>query len=130
MLTRAGVTTALDMSGTSQDIAKQRLNLEQESHTAHWKPSFPEQILPTTTLLRKRSDSSLKTPLATAATVSRYSAVISPDSGSFKTDGAFCQDNGIYIAWHAGSTENGSDMKGMREAVTAAAGGFPSPSSY
>lgn len=36
----------------------------------------------------------------------------------------YCQENGVYIAWHAGSTETGSDLSGVKEAVAAANGGF------
>lgn len=35
-----------------------------------------------------------------------------------------CHDRGVYVAWHAGSTETGSDIIGMKEAVDLANGRF------
>ena len=125
MLTRAGVTTALDMSGTSQDIAKTALKFG----TGITYGTL-EAIIPGTNIANNDpSTEEIRQFVENALSNGSYGVKIL--GGHFPLTPAaskrmvrFCQDNGIYIAWHAGSTENGSDMKGMREAVTAAAGGF------
>ena len=125
MLTRAGITTALDMSGTSQDIAKTALKFG----TGITYGTL-EAIIPGTNIANNDpSTEEIRQFVENALSNGSYGVKIL--GGHFPLTPAaskrmvrFCQDNGIYIAWHAGSTENGSDMKGMREAVTAAAGGF------
>lgn len=125
MLTRAGVTTALDMSGTSQDIAKTALQFG----TGITYGTL-EAIIPGTNIASNDpSTEEIREFVENALINGSYGVKIL--GGHFPLTPAaskrmvrFCQDNGIYIAWHAGSTENGSDMKGMREAIAAAEGGF------
>lgn len=125
MVAAAGVTTCLDMSGTSDDLARIAKTNGAAINYGTLEAILPGKNVPTNDPSTEEIAAFVNKALANGS----YGVKIL--GGHFPlTPKAnerlvrYCQENGVYIAWHAGSTETGSDLSGVKEAVAAANGGF------
>ncbi len=125
MLAKAGVTTALDMSGSAQDISHHALQFGTGITYGTLQAIIPGSNIatndPTTEEIRIFVQSALSNGSYGVKILGGHFPLTPAASARMVR---YCQDNGVYIAWHAGTTENGSNIKGMREAVKTAGSGF------
>ena len=125
MVAAAGVTTCLDMSGNSGDLARIVKTNGAAITYGTLEAILPGKNVPTNDPSTEEIAAFVNKALANGS----YGVKIL--GGHFPlTPKAnerlvrYCQENGVYIAWHAGSTETGSDLSGVKEAVATANGGF------
>ena len=123
MLAQAGVTTALEMAGPVQSVKEYLLN-----QGCGLNIGCLEQIRPGFNVATNDPDlEELKTVIAQSLQSGAFGVKLLGGHYPLIPQAAqrllkYCADNGVYFAVHAGSTENGSNIKGMREIIELAQG--------
>ncbi len=125
MLVKAGITTCLDMAGPIDDVIGAMHTYGAGMNVATLQLACPpftfENSTPSEQEIEKLVQESLKNG-ALGVKILGGHYPLTPDACSLLIKKI--SDNDAYVAWHAGSTENGSNILGMMEAVDAADGNF------
>lgn len=121
----AGVTTALDMSGETDYIVDIAQKTGCGINVAIAQAFMPGANIEGNNPNEAATDAFIDRVLATGG----YGVKILGGHYPLTPDASAriikrCHDRGVYVAWHAGSTETGSDIIGMKEAVEIADGRF------
>lgn len=120
-----GVTTALDMSGETDFIINQA-----QINGCGINVLIAQAFMPGSNIEGNNPDNAaIDTFIDRVLSLGGYGVKIlgghyplTPDANARII--ARCQERGVYVAWHAGSTATGSDIIGMKEAVEIADGRF------
>lgn len=125
MLAMAGVTTALDMAGPLDNVLKNIPTYGSGINTAILQFASPPFTFrnnePTKEEMQKLIETSMREgALGVKLLGGHYPLKPAVSSLLIKT----ALEHGAYIAWHAGTSEHGSNIEGMREAVELSQGNF------
>ncbi len=123
MLAKSGVTTALDMAGPLDDVLDNIPQYGAGLNVAILQFASPPFTFKTNAPTRAEMDALIDKSLEDGALGVKLLGghyPLTPEVSSELIDAA--ASKGAYIAWHAGTSENGSNIKGMAEAVRLAAG--------
>ncbi len=123
MLAKSGVTTALDMAGPLDDVLDHIPQYGAGLNVAILQFASPPFTFKTNAPTRAEMDALIDKSMEEGALGVKLLGghyPLTPAVSSELIDAAAAK--GAYIAWHAGTSENGSNIKGMAEAVKLAAG--------
>lgn len=125
MLAMAGVTTALDMAGPLDNVLKNIPTYGSGINTAILQFASPPFTFrnnePTKEEMQELIETSMREgALGVKLLGGHYPLKPAVSSLLIKT----ALEHGAYIAWHAGTSEHGSNIEGMREAVELSQGNF------
>ena len=123
MAVRAGVTTAVDMAGPPEKVMA-----EAKTHGRGLNIAVLNAILPGRNVSGNRPDASEIDAFLTASLEAGAFGVkllgghfpLTPEASAAMVRQS--AERGVYMAWHAGTTEKGSSLEGLREAVALADG--------
>ncbi len=123
LIARAGVTSCIDMTGTAESVFKAAAKGGSGISVAVMNAILPGKNVsgqdPSAAEILDFAEKSLASGAYGIKLLGGHFPLTPEASGRMIETAA---DNGIYMAWHVGSTKAGSDLSGVREAFAAADG--------
>lgn len=118
MLARAGVTTCIDMSGPTEKVFQEAREFGRGLNIAVLNAILPGRNVSGNDPSAEEIDRFITQSLAGGALGVKLLGghfPLTPRASARMVKAA--ADRGVYMAWHAGTTEQGSDLNGLKEAV-------------